>query len=116
MIAMREALETELHEPSREFHDRFLRDRRPVANNTHLAFNVRQILLVTIKASRMSGHRRSGIIRRAQVAGCAILSFAFVFLAIVIERRDYVDQLRIDDVEWRLAYGSGGRRAFNRLV
>lgn len=113
---MREALETKLHQPRWKRHYGFFRDWRLVTNNAHLAFNVREIFLVTIEASRMSGHCRSGIIGCAHVADCAILSFAFVLLAIVIERRDYVDQLRIHDLEWRLAYGSGGRRTFNRLV
>src|SRR6266404_300885 len=85
VIAMRETLEAELHEPSRKFHNRFFRDRRLVADDAHLAINIREIFLVTIETGRMSGHYGSGIIGRAQVAGCAILSLALVLLAIVIE-------------------------------
>lgn len=116
VIAMRKALDTELRKLRRKWHYRFFSDWGLVTNNAHLAFNVREIFLVTIEASRMSGHCRSGIIGRAHVADGAILRFTLVLLAIVIERRDYFDQLRIHDVEWRLGDGSGGRRAFNRLV
>jgi hypothetical protein len=116
MVAMRETFETELHQPRRKWHYGFFRDWRLVADDAHLAINVREVFLVTIETSRMSGHCRSGIIGRAQVAGSAILRFGLVLFAIVIERRDNVYQLRIHDIEWRLAYGSRGWWAFNRLV
>jgi len=72
---------------------------------------------MTFEARWMSGQHRLGIVGRAHVASCAVLRFGFVLFAVVIERRNNFDHLRVHYVKRRLAYRRRGRgSAFGRLV
>lgn len=118
VIAMREAFDPELSQARGEIDARGLRiDRRLVTDDAHLAFFVGEILRVALNAGRVSRKHRPGIVRRAKVTGSAILCFCSVLFAIVIERRDHLDDFRVNNIERRLAH-RGGRcsRALRRLV
>ena len=117
VIAMRETLEPELYKLRRKRDSRPLRvNRGLMADDAHLAFQICLVFNVTFLASRMSWEQRLGIIARPHVAGGAVLRFGLVLFAIVIERRENFDHLRIHDIEWCLAYRGRGRWVLNRSV
>ena len=117
VIPMRKTLDPELREPRREVDKRGFRGRRLVADHAHLAFQVGKVPRVTFEAGWMSGQHRLGIVGRSHVASCAVLRFGFVLFAVVIERRNYLDYLRVHYVKRRLARRRRRRgSAFGRLV
>jgi hypothetical protein len=119
MVAMREALESELYKLWRKRDPRSLGvNRNFVADDAQLAFQIRHrhIFLVTYLARRVFRKHWLGIVGRPHVAGGAVLRLGLVLFAIVIEGRDDFDHLRLHDVEWRLAHGSGRRRAVDGRI
>ena len=87
-----------------------------MADDAHLAFQICLVFHVTFLASRMSWEQRLGIVAGPQVAGGAVLRFGLVLFAIVIERRENFDHLRIHDFERGLVHRDRGWWVLNRSV
>ncbi|PYT08233.1 MAG: hypothetical protein DMF60_05235 [Acidobacteria bacterium] len=117
VVAMRKPLQTKLRHPRRELYKRGFGGRRLVADYAHLAFQVRKVFRMTFEAGRMAGQHRLWIVTRTLMASATVLGFGFVFFAVVIERRNGLDNFGVNYLEGRLAC-RGRRRvsAFGRLV
>lgn len=118
MSAMRESFYPELHEPRRKFDSRTGRfDRRGMTYHAHLAVFVVEVPAVTLYTGCVSREYRFGVVGRAGVTGRAVLRFRLVLFPVVIERRHDLYDLRLDQIERRLADGCGRRSGvLRRLV
>ena len=87
-----------------------------MTDDAHLAIGISEVPGVTLNASRMTGQYRFCVVVRPYVADRAILRLALVLLAIVVERRDRFDDLRIDYIKRRLARRGRRRRTIDRFV
>lgn len=112
MLAVRKSFQPELIELGRKADERaFGIDRHLVAGFAHATGFGGEVPLMAFLTSRVAGKlgffvfgSRTGW---SHVAEGAVLRFGFVLFAIVIERRLFFDDLRVDDLERRLS----GRRA-----
>ena len=88
-----------------------------MTDNAHLTVFICKVPGVTFDARGVTRQDGFRIVCRSCVTRGAVLRFGFVLIAIVIERRSYLDYFGIDDIERRLVYWlSGGGRIVRRLV
>jgi hypothetical protein len=100
VISMRKPLQPELSKTGWEVNPRTCCvDWGLMADNAHLACRVGEVFCVTLDACRMSRKCWRGIVSRTQMANSAVLRFGFVFFAVVIEGRQYFNDLRVDYVK-----------------
>ena len=88
VIAMREAFDSKLSKPRGKLDNVVFRRRRLVTDDAHPAGGVTEVFRVAFKARRMSRQDRLRIVRGSKVTDRAILRLCLVFLSVVIEWRD----------------------------